>query len=64
MRDWFTELRKKAHVTQQNIADEVGITRQMISAIENGDADPSVTTAKALGDLLNFSWTRFFETSA
>jgi len=64
MRDWFTELRKKANLTQQNIADEVGITRQMISAIENGDADPSVTTAKALGDLLNFSWTRFFETSA
>ncbi len=64
MRDWFTELRKKADLTQQNIADEVGITRQMISAIENGDADPSVATAKALGDLLNFSWTRFFETSA
>ena len=64
MRDWFTELRKKANLTQQNIADEVGITRQMISAIENGDAAPSVTTAKALGDLLNFSWTRFFETSA
>lgn len=64
MRDWFTELRKKANLTQQNIADEVGITRQMISAIENGDADPSVTTAKALGDLLHFSWTRFFETSA
>lgn len=64
MRDWFTELRKKANLTQQNIADEVGITRQMISAIENGDADPSVGTAKALGELLNFSWTRFFETSA
>lgn len=64
MRNWFIDLRKKANLTQQNIADQVGVTRQMISAIENGDAEPSVNTAKALGNLLNFSWTLFFETSA
>lgn len=63
MRDWFAEIRKKENLTQQNIADEVGVTRQMISAIENGDADPSVTTARALGKMLNFSWTRFFDSS-
>lgn len=64
MREWFVVLRKKSNLTQQNIADEIGVTRQMISAIENGDAEPSVTTAKSLGNLLNFPWTRFFETSA
>lgn len=64
MRDWFIELRKKSNLTQQNIADQIGVTRQMISAIENGDAEPSVSTAKLLGELLNVPWTRFFETSA
>ena len=61
MRNWFIKLRKEANLTQQNIADNVGVTRQMISAIENGDAEPSVATAKALGNLLNFSWTQFFD---
>lgn len=64
MRNWFVEMRKKANLTQQNVADKVGVTRQMISAIEKGEAEPSVTTAKALGNLLGFSWTRFYESSA
>lgn len=62
MLTWFTGLRKKANLTQQDIADEVGITRQMISAIENEVVEPSLTTAKALGTILNFSWTCFYDT--
>ena len=54
MRKWFIDLRKQANLTQQKLADEIGVTRQLISAIENGDCEPSVTTAKSLGKLLNF----------
>ena len=63
MRKWFIDLRKQANLTQQKLADEIGVTRQWISAIENGDCEPSVTTAKSLGKLLNFPWTQFFESS-
>lgn len=63
MRKWFIDLRKQANLTQQKLADEIGVTRQLISAIENGDCEPSVTTAKSLGKLLNFPWTQFFESS-
>lgn len=62
MRDWFVELRKSAGLTQQNIADRLNITRQMVSAIENGDANPSVNIAKSLAEILNCPWTKFFET--
>ena len=46
-------------ITQQMLADEIGVTRQMISAIENG-ANPSVETAKAIAAVLGFDWTLFF----
>ena len=53
-------IRSNQNVTQQALADSVGITRQMVSAIENG-AKPSVETAKAIATELVFDWTRFFE---
>ncbi len=61
MRSWLIELRKSKNCTQQDIADAVGVTRQMIGAIENGEATPSVVTAQAIGKKLNFPWTRFFD---
>jgi len=53
-------MREKANLTQQALAERVGVTRQMISAIENG-ASPSVGTAKKIAKALDFNWTRFYE---
>ena len=39
------ELRTKAEVTQQELADSVGVTRQTIIAIEKGNYTPSVILA-------------------
>ena len=39
------ELRAKAKVTQEELADAVGVTRQTIIAIEKGNYTPSVTLA-------------------
>lgn len=61
MRKWLIQLRKEKNLTQQDIADKIGITRQMISAIENGEASPGIKTAKALGAILNFDWTKFYD---
>lgn len=44
-------------MSQQELADEVGVTRQTISAIEKGDYNPSIrlciAICKALGKTLD-----------
>jgi len=52
-------LRRSKNKTQQELANKVGITRQMISAIENG-AMPSVDTAKKIAHELDFDWQLLF----
>lgn len=64
MKDWLITLRKDKKLSQQDIADKAGVTRQMISAIENGEATPSVKVAQAIGTVLDFNWTKFYETDA
>ena len=59
MRKWLIELRKGYSQTQ--IAEVVGITQQMYSAIELGERRPSVEVAKKIAAVLGFKWTRFFE---
>jgi transcriptional regulator with XRE-family HTH domain len=55
----LADFRKKARITQQELALEVGVTRQMISAIEKG-AKPSVSTAKSIAKVLGFDWRLFY----
>jgi len=62
MRMWLLDLRKAAGYTQCDIAVAVGITQPSYSNIENGERRPSPETAKALGNVLGFDWTRFFIT--
>ncbi len=64
MREWLIESRNRKQLTQKDVADNIGITRQMISAIENGTASPSVSVAQSIGKLLDFEWTKFFEDKA
>ena len=52
--------RREKGITQQALADSVQITRQMISAIENG-AQPSVELAKKIAKTLGLEWTLLFE---
>ena len=50
----LAQLRKAKKLTQQDLAEKVHITRQMISAIENG-ANPSIDTAKKIAEALGVS---------
>ena len=53
--------RKKKRLTQQQLAELVGVDRTLISKIECGAATPSVATAKKIAAVLGFNWTRFYE---
>lgn len=64
MRDWFISMRKEKNMTQEEIAEKVGVTRQLISSIENGNTNPSVSTAKKIASALGFDWQRFYEAAS
>lgn len=62
MRRWLKELRYKSNnMTQGQLAEKVGISRTMITEIENGNANPSVEVAKKIAAVLGFDWTRFYQ---
>ena len=42
------EIRMKAHMTQENVAEAVGVSRQTIISIEKGNYVPSVALALKL----------------
>ena len=55
------EERQKKKLTQQQLADMLGITRQTISHIECGRIKPSIDNAKAIANVLGFEWANFFK---
>ena len=63
MREWLVKVRKEKSRTQKQIADKVGVTRQMIGAIEKGTATPRPSIAKRIAEILDFDWTLFYEDS-
>lgn len=54
------KLREDNGITQEQLAEKVGVIRQTISNIECGLSRPSVETAKAIGEVLKFNWVDFF----
>lgn len=54
------ELREKAGLTQQELADQCNVIRQTISNIECELSRPSVETAKLIAKVLDIPWTDFF----
>lgn len=53
--------REAAGMTQETLAEKVGVVRTTISNIECGLSSPSVTTAKAIAEILEFNWIEFYE---
>lgn len=54
------KVREARGMTQQELADKVGVIRQTISHIETGRITPSVPTAQAIAQVLGIDWTSFF----
>jgi len=61
VRCWLKEQRDKKGFTHEDVAERVGISRSYYTLIESGCKTPSVDVAKAIGQVLDFSWTIFFE---
>jgi putative transcriptional regulator len=55
-----SELRKAKNLTQQQLADDIGVTRQTIIAIEKGNYVPSVLLALKLSRQLDCNVERIF----
>ena len=53
MKNIISQLRKENKITQEELANEVGVTRQTITSIENGKYIASLTLA--------FKIAKFFE---
>lgn len=51
-------------LTQEQLADMIGVVRQTISNIEVGIQMPSVETAKLIAKALGFGWTVFYDDEA
>lgn len=48
MQDIFKSLREKNHLTQEQMAKRVMVTRQAVSRWENGETQPNTDTLKLL----------------
>ncbi|HEY4537722.1 MAG TPA: helix-turn-helix transcriptional regulator [Erysipelothrix sp.] len=55
------KFRNLTDLTQQELADKVGVSRQTISAIEKGSYNPSLELAFKLSFALNTDLTTLFE---
>jgi putative transcriptional regulator len=52
MRNLIKELRKKNGLRQEDLADQTGVTRQTINAIENNKYNPTLELAMKLAKIL------------
>lgn len=57
----IADVRKRAGISQSDLAERVGVTQAMLSNIENGKRQPSVKLAKKLSRELGVAWTCFYE---
>lgn len=61
MQNDLTVWRAKADVTQQELAEAVGVSRQTINAIERDRYDPSLELAFALAEFFDCTIEDIFE---
>lgn len=60
-RIWLVDYRTKKGLSQNQVANQIEVSQQMYNYIENGKRNPSPKLAKKIADVLNFSWTKFYE---
>ncbi len=60
MKNRVREFRKKQELTQDELADLIGVSRQTINAIEKDKFDPSLPTAFKLSELFKTSIEELF----
>lgn len=61
MKNRLREMREAKGMTQKEIGEKVGVSRQAINAIETGKFDPSIWLAYDLARLFGFSIEELFD---
>lgn len=61
MKNRLKELREKKMLTQKEVGERVGVSRQAINAIETGKFDPSIWLAYDLSKLFGMSIEELFD---
>lgn len=61
MKNKLKELREARGLTQKEVGERVGVSRQAINAIETGKFDPSIWLAYDLARLFDMSVEEFFD---
>ncbi len=64
MKNRLKVLRAERSITQAQLADETGVSRQTINAIEKGKFDPSLPLAFRFAKLFNLPIEEIFEDNA
>ena len=55
------KLRARVGKTQQEVAEACGLSRSAYTNIENGNRNPSIRTAKLLGNALGIDWRSLYD---
>lgn len=61
MKNKLKEMREAKGLTQKEVGEKVGVSRQAINAIETGKFDPSIWLAYDLSKLFDTSIEDFFD---
>ena len=61
MKNKVKDFRIVKNLTQQDLADVLNVSRQMISYIENGDKKPNIILALKIAEFFNKSVEEIFE---
>lgn len=61
MKNRLKEMREATGLTQKEVGEKVGVSRQAINAIETGKFDPSIWLAYDLAKLFDLSIEEFFD---
>ena len=61
MKNKLKEMRESKGLTQKEVGEKVGVSRQAINAIETGKFAPSIWLAYGLAKLFNLSIEDFFD---
>ena len=60
-REWLIAYRKAKNLSQQELAQAIGISQISLSTYEQGTRTPKPRTAKKIARDLSFDWTKFYE---
>lgn len=61
-RSWLKRERENAgRLTQEEVADRIGVARTTYAMIEQGNRNPSVDLAIKIAKFYGFDWTIFFD---